>query len=248
MGAVMGSKNLKGLLRPRPRARAGRRPRRDQEAHPPVPGEGAVARGLQQQPGHHRRPGIAERRRLAADVQLPRRLLRGGREHHRRDAQDTLLVGRESCYACHNKCKRVVEAHGEYEVDPTYGGPEYETGSSLGSLVGVSDLAALCKANEICNAYTAGHHRHRRLHRLGHGVLRERPADAGGHRRPGPPLRRWRHAGQADADDRRPPGLRRPAGRGRPAAPPRRSAAAASATPCTSRARSCPCTSRAPST
>jgi len=66
----------------------------------------------------------------------------------------TLLIDREGCYACRNKCKRVVEADEPYKIDPTYGGPEYETGSSLGSLVGVDDLAALCKANEICNAYT----------------------------------------------------------------------------------------------
>lgn len=67
---------------------------------------------------------------------------------------NTLLVDREGCYACRNNCKRVVEASEPYKIDPTYGGPEYETGSSLGSLVGVDDLAALCKANEICNAYT----------------------------------------------------------------------------------------------
>jgi aldehyde:ferredoxin oxidoreductase len=35
-------------------------------------------------------------------------------------------------------------------VEPYYGGPEYETLGAFGSDCGVSDLAAVCKANEIC--------------------------------------------------------------------------------------------------
>jgi aldehyde:ferredoxin oxidoreductase len=38
-------------------------------------------------------------------------------------------------------------------VDPRYGGPEYETLGSLGSLCGVDDLEAIAKGNELCNAY-----------------------------------------------------------------------------------------------
>jgi aldehyde:ferredoxin oxidoreductase len=34
-----------------------------------------------------------------------------------------------------------------------YGGPEYETLATLGSYCGVDDLPAICKANELCNAY-----------------------------------------------------------------------------------------------
>jgi aldehyde:ferredoxin oxidoreductase len=68
--------------------------------------------------------------------------------------RDTILVGRESCYACPIQCKRVVEVkEGPYTVDPQYGGPEYETAGALGSTCGVDDLRAVAKANEICNAY-----------------------------------------------------------------------------------------------
>ena len=42
---------------------------------------------------------------------------------------------------------------GPYQVDPHYGGPEYETTSTFGNYCGVSDLAAVAKANEICNKY-----------------------------------------------------------------------------------------------
>ena len=34
-----------------------------------------------------------------------------------------------------------------------FGGPEYETLSTLGSYCGVDNLAAVCKANELCNKY-----------------------------------------------------------------------------------------------
>jgi aldehyde:ferredoxin oxidoreductase len=40
-----------------------------------------------------------------------------------------------------------------YIVEERYGGPEYETLGALGSDCGVSDLAAICKANELCQRY-----------------------------------------------------------------------------------------------
>ena len=40
---------------------------------------------------------------------------------------ETILKGRETCYACVVRCKRVVEIEeGKYKFDPIYGGPEYE--------------------------------------------------------------------------------------------------------------------------
>jgi aldehyde:ferredoxin oxidoreductase len=68
--------------------------------------------------------------------------------------RDTVLIDRGGCYACPIRCKRVVEVNDEdYQVDPLYGGPEYETLGALGSVCGVDDLRAICKANEISNAY-----------------------------------------------------------------------------------------------
>jgi aldehyde:ferredoxin oxidoreductase len=40
---------------------------------------------------------------------------------------------------------------GKYDVDPKYGGPEYETMAAFGSLCGVDDLEAILKGHEICN-------------------------------------------------------------------------------------------------
>jgi len=65
---------------------------------------------------------------------------------------ETILKQRETCYACVVKCKRVVEiTEGAHKADPKYGGPEYETLGTFGSYCGISDLAAIALANQICN-------------------------------------------------------------------------------------------------
>jgi aldehyde:ferredoxin oxidoreductase len=67
--------------------------------------------------------------------------------------KDTARVGMEGCFACPVRCKKVVSLEKPYHIDPAYGGPEYETLASLGSDCGVSDLNAILKGNERCNAY-----------------------------------------------------------------------------------------------
>jgi aldehyde:ferredoxin oxidoreductase len=67
---------------------------------------------------------------------------------------ETILKERDTCYACVVRCKRVVEIkEGAYRVNPKYGGPEYETLGTFGSYCGISDLAAVSLANQICNQY-----------------------------------------------------------------------------------------------
>lgn len=62
--------------------------------------------------------------------------------------------GMEACYACAMRCKKVVQTGPPYNVDPDYGGPEYESFGSLGSTCGVDDIEAVAKACELCNAYS----------------------------------------------------------------------------------------------
>ena len=66
---------------------------------------------------------------------------------------ETILVGRGTCFACPITCKRRVKVTGRYEVDPIYGGPEYETAAALGSCCGIDDLEAVVYGNQLCNAY-----------------------------------------------------------------------------------------------
>ncbi|UCC64758.1 MAG: aldehyde ferredoxin oxidoreductase C-terminal domain-containing protein, partial [Anaerolineae bacterium] len=58
-----------------------------------------------------------------------------------------------TCAACVVRCKREVQVGEPYNVDPRYGGPEYESIAALGSCTGVDDLLVLAKANEMCAAY-----------------------------------------------------------------------------------------------
>jgi aldehyde:ferredoxin oxidoreductase len=67
---------------------------------------------------------------------------------------ETILKRTDTCYACAVRCKRVVEVtDGPYQVDPRYGGPEYETIGTMGSYCGVSDLAAIARAHQLCDMY-----------------------------------------------------------------------------------------------
>jgi aldehyde:ferredoxin oxidoreductase len=90
--------------------------------------------------------------------------------------RDQVRVRMGACYACSVRCKKVVHIEqkeeaarlaadtvykgrarvaidplGRYRVDPRYGGPEYESLAALGVNLGLDDLIAICKSNELCN-------------------------------------------------------------------------------------------------
>jgi aldehyde:ferredoxin oxidoreductase len=62
--------------------------------------------------------------------------------------------GFNTCFACPITCKRKVKATGRYEIDPIYGGPEYETAGALGSCCGIDDLEAIAFGGEHILSYT----------------------------------------------------------------------------------------------
>ena len=68
--------------------------------------------------------------------------------------KETIRTGMDGCFGCIVRCKKVVKVTDPYPVDPAYGGPEYETLAALGSNCGIDDLKAICKGNELCNAYS----------------------------------------------------------------------------------------------
>ena len=155
MGAVMGSKNLKAVA-----VRGKKRPTlADRDAILKIAKWGAdnfessdvFGLGMF---------GTAETVRFQQEVGgLPTRnwdsgVFEGWEPIDGKTMYDTILKERDTCYACTVRCKRVVEVtEGPYKVDPLYGGPEYETLSTLGSYCGVDDLAAVSYANQLCNAY-----------------------------------------------------------------------------------------------
>lgn len=154
LGAVMGSKNLRAV------AVRGRQ-RYQTLAHDPstlmnlgrqlakrVP-ENPQSWDLQQRGT----PGIVEPLNISGI--LPTRNFRQGAFENVDEVkweayESELLTARRSCYACAVRCKREVAVDGQTSV---YGGPEYETVAAFGPNCGVSDLQAIAKANEMCNAY-----------------------------------------------------------------------------------------------
>ncbi len=73
----------------------------------------------------------------------------GGEKLH-----DTILVDREGCAGCPIRCKRAVKTtFAGRQVDPRFGGPEYETTAAFGSLCLNDDLSAIALASQLCNDY-----------------------------------------------------------------------------------------------
>ncbi len=157
LGAVMGSKNLKGIV---VRAAPGKgkmeiaQPERVQALAKWMGAHLDLVAGL------HEHGTARILRSLSKAGGLPTYNFRDG--HFGANEKITgqtmsasILVKQETCYACAVRCKRVVQVnespHGP--VDPLYGGPEYETLAAFGSLEGIDDLIAIAKANELCAAY-----------------------------------------------------------------------------------------------
>jgi len=154
MGAVMGSKNLKAVA-----VRGHARPEmydRDKVREIARSGREAFENGALADLGVHGTSGGIDN--LQDIGGLPTRnwssgVFEGWKKIWGRTMTETILKERDTCYACVIRCKRVVELEDPYEVDPLYGGPEYETISAMGSYCGIDDLPAIAKANELCAKY-----------------------------------------------------------------------------------------------
>lgn len=66
---------------------------------------------------------------------------------------DTILSGRKACLGCPIACGRHVKITDGPFAPLDCEGPEYESIGTLGGECLVDDLAAICKANELCNRY-----------------------------------------------------------------------------------------------
>jgi aldehyde:ferredoxin oxidoreductase len=155
MGAVMGSKNLKAV------AVRG-------QMRPALADRAAVIQLARWGAEHFEESGVhglgllgtaqATRAQNAAGGLVTRNWASGTFEGWEaldgRTMAQTILKARDTCYACTVRCKRVVEIKdGPYVVDPHYGGPEFETLATFGAYCGISDLAAVAYASQLCNMY-----------------------------------------------------------------------------------------------
>ena len=154
MGAVMGSKNLKALAGRGTRKMTFSDPEKVKEisrwhnrrikTHPPnvgltklgTSGLVKVLNDIGILPTRNFRDGVFEGvDKISADA------------YHK-----TIFHARGTCYACSVKCKRRVSLDDEqYPLDKRFGGPEYETLATLGSLLKIDNLPAIARGNQICN-------------------------------------------------------------------------------------------------
>ncbi len=154
LGAVMGSKNVKAIA-----VRGSQRPPvADAKGVKSVASAGAaeykVNRGMQEL-GELGTAGVVAGQEFQGG--LPTRNYQSGvfadfEAITGEKLAETLLVDRDTCYACIVRCKREVESE-KYDVKRELGGPEYETIATFGSYCAVNDLAAVSKANALCNDY-----------------------------------------------------------------------------------------------
>lgn len=154
LGAVMGSKNLKAIA-----VRGSQRPPvADAKGVKQTAALGAAElktnRGMQEL-GELGTAGVVMGQAFAGG--LPTRNYQSGAFDACEDISgerlaETILVDRDTCYACIVRCKREVETE-RYDVKRELGGPEYETIATFGSYCMVDDLAAISKANALCNDY-----------------------------------------------------------------------------------------------
>ena len=154
LGAVMGAKNLKGVA-----VRGHNPPKMADPDRMRELAQAIVARIRVESQGFSDYGTGAGMDAGAATGNLPTRNFRDGsfeEEARMIDAiavKERYRVGMGTCYACAVRCKKEVALEEPYVVEARYGGPEYETLGALGSDCGVSDLAAICKANELCQRY-----------------------------------------------------------------------------------------------
>lgn len=68
--------------------------------------------------------------------------------------KETIWVGRSGCKLCPIHCGRLIQnAEGPFALDGIQEGPEYETLAGFGSLCMNDNLKAIAKANEYCNRF-----------------------------------------------------------------------------------------------
>ncbi len=151
MGAVMGSKNLKAI------AVRGKRKLDLSKKDTLVELSRWLSENMQNVAGnlHNYGTGVGLDSGLETG-NLPVRNFRDG-DFPNPDALDamtikkTISIDMDACYGCSVRCKKVVKIGEPWNVEPKYGGPEYENLIALGSDCGIDNLNAVTKANEICN-------------------------------------------------------------------------------------------------
>jgi len=155
MGAVMGSKKLKAVAALGTASLEGANPEVLHEMARRAAAE--VREGTRAEGLHKWGTGGGELQGGIVSGNMPIRNFRDGEFPEISGLEfimDKIGTGMEGCWACAVRCKKVVKATEPYDLDPDYGGPEYETIGSLGSACGVGDVVAVSQGSALCNAHS----------------------------------------------------------------------------------------------
>lgn len=153
LGAVMGSKNLKAMV-----VHGNQRPPVADadalKAH--IQGRRQAIRRFTETFGRYGTAGGVENYELIGN--FPLKNWRQGRWSGAASISgvamhDRILKGRRACLDCPIACGRHILVSGGPYGDMDCEGPEYETIGTMGGLCLIDDLAAIAKANELCNRY-----------------------------------------------------------------------------------------------
>ena len=153
-GAVMGSKNLKAILVRGTGSVKVAKPGEFKDAvmrslktlrENPVSGEALTTYGTAVLVNIINENGILPTRNFSTGV------FEGAEKISGEEMAATILKKKTACFACPIACGRYCSVKGEFEVEGE--GPEYETVWAFGAQCGVDDLAAIAKANHLCNEY-----------------------------------------------------------------------------------------------
>jgi aldehyde:ferredoxin oxidoreductase len=109
-----------------------------------------IGRGTQGSLTWLARSGALPTRNFGAPVFERADLLSGERNY------EMFFKDRDTCHGCPVRCKQVFEhedADPTRQLDPAYGGAEYEAMAAFGPCCGVEDNLAVLKANELSNRY-----------------------------------------------------------------------------------------------
>jgi len=154
VGAVMGSKNLKAVVvrgtRRIPLARPDELKALADQVVEEVKQAVAAGKATLRTYGTAYVPPVTNEVGILPTYNFRTGVFAGAEAISGRTLNQKYLVRPKACYGCPIACGRVTRVE-----DPIFGGegegPEYETIGSLGSACGVDNLAAITKANYICN-------------------------------------------------------------------------------------------------
>jgi aldehyde:ferredoxin oxidoreductase len=155
MGAVMGSKNLKAVV-----AKGDKKPEyADAETVKAIGRKGAESFKTSGFPQMLKEFGTSAGTEFLSGMGCfpTRNCSRGSFDRVKGLSGETMKKtighGSQACFGCVVRCRQTVKADEPYVIDPEYGAPEYETIGMLGGNLEIDDIAAVARANMLCNAY-----------------------------------------------------------------------------------------------